>query len=53
MPPEPPNAFPGSKALLAAHFNSEHRAETVNPEPHRLMTDVDPELVQQVLDVPV
>ncbi len=29
----------------------ENRPETVPPEPHRLVRDVDPALVQQVLDV--
>ena len=34
------------------NLGGEHRAETVPPEAHRLVADIDPALVQTVLDVP-
>jgi hypothetical protein len=34
-----------------ADRGGEHRAETVPPEPHGFVADVDPALVQQVIDV--
>jgi hypothetical protein len=33
-------------------LSSDNRPEPVLPEPHRLVRDVDPAFVQQVLDVP-
>ena len=33
-------------------LSSEHRTEAVPPEPHRLMTDVDAALVEQILHLP-
>lgn len=35
---------------LALDFSREHRTEPVPPQPHRLMTNVDAALEQQVLD---
>ena len=37
---------------LPADFGGEHRTEALPPEPDRLVADVDPALVQQILDVP-
>ena len=33
-------------------LRGEHRTEPVPPEPHRLVTDVDAALEQQILDLP-
>ena len=30
---------------------SKHRLETINPQPHALMADVDPALVEKVFDI--
>ena len=37
---------------LATDFRSKHRSEAVPPEPHRLVADLDPALLQGVLYVP-
>jgi hypothetical protein len=36
---------------LPADLGREHRAEAVPPEPNRLVTNLDPTLVQQVFDI--
>ncbi len=37
--------------LTTPDLRRENRPEPVSPEPHRFMGDVDPSLVQQVLDI--
>lgn len=34
-----------------ADLAGKHRAETINPEPHALMADIDSAFVQQILDI--
>ncbi|MET0587798.1 MAG: hypothetical protein ABWZ75_04680 [Novosphingobium sp.] len=50
--PSPVAQAPHPANPLATDVGGEQRAETVPPQPHRLMADVDPALEQQVLDVP-
>jgi hypothetical protein len=39
--------------IVGGHvISSKQRAETVPPQPYRLMADIDPAFEQQVLDVP-
>jgi hypothetical protein len=37
---------------LAPNVRREQRAETIPPQTHRLVTDVDPAFEQQIFDVP-
>lgn len=37
---------------LAPDLRREHRAEAVALEPHRLLADIDPALMQQILELP-
>jgi hypothetical protein len=37
---------------LSSHLGGEHRAEPVPPEAHRLVTNINAGLMQQILDVP-
>lgn len=47
--PVPEALHPGH--TLPADISSEHRAKPVPPVPHCLVTNVDPALEQQILDV--
>ena len=49
----PPPMTKASHAVspLTANVAREQRAESVPPEAHRLMADVDPTLMEQILDV--
>ena len=48
--PVPKPAHPANP--LPADIRGKHRAETIPPQPDRLMTEVDATLVEQILDVP-
>ena len=37
---------------IATDFRSKHRAKSVPAEPNRFVADVDPALVQEILDIP-
>jgi len=43
---------PHRLSTVATDLGRENRPEPIPPEPHRLMRDVDPPLVQKVFDVP-
>jgi hypothetical protein len=42
--------MPLNSSLL--DLRGEHRTKPVPPEPHRLVTDIDPSFMKQVLDLP-
>ena len=49
--PSPMGKIPHVTDPLAPDFSSEHRPESVPPEPHRFVANIHPAFEQQILDV--
>ena len=50
--PAPLRQGPQSSRSLLPDLRGEHRTEPIPPEPHRLMADIDPSFMKQILNVP-
>ena len=50
--PAPLRQGPQRSRSLLPDLCGKHRTEPIPPEPHRLMADIDPSFMKQVLDLP-
>ena len=50
--PLPVRVRPHPDRPIATDFSGKHRAKSIPPEPNRFVADVDPALVQEILDIP-
>ena len=51
--PTPNDGNPASDLPAGAGYpQAKHRAKSIPPQPHGLVTQIDPALVQQIFDVP-